>query len=297
MKTPWHAEWEAAKKDLKLRVDADSQARIHDMHKALERYVKLINDLRGEAEVKKAALAKRVQELDDTKSVEATVQDDTGELELRRVLMERDADESEMQMATEEHLVRTRELMHWRLERAAPQLERKHGYLASCVVEATEDLFELKERLKVACAMQEHSENELEGARRAFARQRAQHEDKKATMRARLTKLGAGKQRASALMLDPAAAFGADGEVDPSLLDPATAAAYEAAMVAMGELPPEATEEERAAAKQAVQDALRKNVGHVMEGELHKQRTAAKPQMTIQEAWMRLCALTEAAVR
>eukprot|EP00966_Prymnesium_polylepis_P243434 5629388-Prymnesium_polylepis.1 len=63
-------------------------------------------------------------------------------------------------------------------------------------------------------------------------------------------------------------------------------------MVAAGELPPDATEEERAAAKQKIQASLAADVGHVLDAAMASGRS--KASMPLEEAWARLCALADA---
>eukprot|EP00966_Prymnesium_polylepis_P166191 3841968-Prymnesium_polylepis.1 len=131
------------------------------------------------------------------------------------------------------------EFMLERLETAHQHVEGKREFLASSVVEAEDTERDLGERCEVATYMEAYVVGELDMAKAAFAKVRAEHEEVKASMRGRLTKLGAGKRRASSCVIETsssaavaavASSFSTEGEVDPSKLDPVMAAAYMQAM-------------------------------------------------------------------
>ncbi|KAL1530109.1 hypothetical protein AB1Y20_001030 [Prymnesium parvum] len=94
--------------------------------------------------------------------------------------------------------------------------------------------------------------------------------------------MGGGKRRASSNMHG-------NYDVDTDKMSPAMAAAYAAALKAAGDLPEDATDEQRAAASQAIADALSQEPGDA----LRATQNHSKKSMGVQDAWQRLCELSE----
>ncbi|KAL1530110.1 hypothetical protein AB1Y20_001031 [Prymnesium parvum] len=183
-RTPWHSEWEAEKKDAKLQFKADFEKLVHDMHAALQQEARQLNEVTGERMAKEASLSRLTKQFEDGKDMSTKLLNDKERLSSRLQELEHDLAIVTEELDDELRDEMTREHMYNTLAAVRSCWERRRQDHASRVVEACEQLRDLKERHEVAAFMEQHVLHGLAQAKEALVRQRAKQEETKVAMKA-----------------------------------------------------------------------------------------------------------------
>lgn len=148
-RTQWQLEWEAEKREARRREREAGKKLVDDMRVALGRVSFELRELREERQEKEEALAALVRKQGEEAGVLHTLEADQGSLEEGRWEVEERMRHMEEALAMEGKENLTLEHMHAQRLETFLQMERKREFLASCVVEASDQLRDVGEKRDV----------------------------------------------------------------------------------------------------------------------------------------------------